>query len=512
MSILEVHGLTQGYGDKILYKNVDFTLEKGEHVGVVGQNGVGKSTLIRLLSGEAVADAGQIRWREGLRVGHLDQHAALAGGGSIEAYLKTAYADLYAARDEMDRLFAEAAGAGGEAALLRAGELQEQLLAQGFYELDSRVRKVAFGLGLDAIGLETMVEALSGGQRAKVILAKLLLAAPEVMLLDEPTNFLDAAHVDWLCGWLVGAAGAFVVVSHDAAFLERVAGGILDIEFGTITRYHCGYREFLRQKKHHREDYIRRYTAQQQHIQRTEAYIRRNIAGVNTKNARGRRTRLEKMDKLARPEFAEVPAFRFAPAVLTAATALRVRQLEVGYYYPLLPPLDFEIAGGQKLVVTGFNGIGKSTLLKTLVGELPALAGSHRFAEGVRIGYFSQDLAWPCPQQTPLQVVGQAWPALPEKQLRRALARCAVKAEHTRQPVGTLSGGEQAKVKLCLLILEEANLLVMDEPTNHLDAETKEVLRAQLAAFGGSVLLVTHEQRFYRDFADRVLDIGALVK
>lgn len=507
MALLTFQEVTQGYQDKTLYAGASFELYKGEHLGVVGQNGVGKSTLIRILTGEVVPDEGQVKWQAGIRLGHLDQYAQDYERLSLNGYLHTAFDGLYAQEREMTALYAQAAQTGAEQPLAQAAALQERLEASGFYAVDANVRRVAHGLGLDALGMERPMSALSGGQRAKAILAKLLLEQPDVLLLDEPTNFLDKEHVQWLSEYLALFPGAFIVVSHDHDFLEKIADGILDIEFGTIKKYRGNYTQFLNQKTHQREAYVREYQAQQRMIERTEAYIRKNIAGVNTKMAQGRRKQLERLERLAPPGFVERPVFRFREAGLLAQKALSVTDLEVGYAAPLLPKLNFSVGGGQKLVITGFNGIGKSTLLKTLVGALPKLSGRYQFADPVKLGYYEQDLKWADASRTPMQIIWERYPTLTNRELRRALSQCGVKEEHVSRPVSTLSGGEQSKVKLCRLLLAQCNFLILDEVTNHLDAEAKQALCEALRSFQGSLILVCHEEKFYRDWADRVFNI-----
>ena len=510
MSLLTVTGLSQGFAEKELYRDASFELYKGEHMGVVGQNGVGKSTLIKILIGEVIPDQALIRWQSNLKIGHLDQYAELDGSVTIDTYLRTAYSELYELETEMERLYEESARTGDAELLRRASGYQERLAALDFYSVGSQINRAVTGLGLDAIGTDRLIGELSGGQRAKVILAKLLLEKPNVLLLDEPTNFLDQEHVEWLEDYLNAFEGAFIVVSHDFDFLEKISTCILDIEFGTIKKYHGRYSEFLKQKSHLREDYLRQYQAQQKKIEETEAYIRKNIAGVNTKMAQGRRKQLSRMERLAPPSFIEKPVFRFREVGLLSQTALTVTGLEVGYYYPLLPKLNLSVPTGQKLVITGFNGIGKSTLLKTLVGALPALSGSLRFAEQTQIGYYEQELQWENPKATPLAYLSDCYPRYTVKELRRFLAQCGVKAEHVSQPLETLSGGEQSKVKLCRLLLTPYNFLILDEVTNHFDAEAKEALQKALIQFRGSVILVCHEESFYKSWADRVFSVEEL--
>jgi len=508
MSLLTVTDLSHSFGDKDLYQNASLTLYKGEHMGIVGQNGAGKSTLIKILLGFIAPTKGQIAWQRGLSIGHLDQYAEVDGALTIEAYLHAAFSDLYAMEEKLQALYADMANGATDSQLEKAALLQQTLEARDFYAIDSTVARVAAGLGLTVIGLGRRLGTLSGGQRAKVILAKLLLQKPDVLLLDEPTNFLDAPHIAWLTAYLSAYAGAFLIVSHDVSFLDGVTTCILDIEFQTLRKYHGRYSDFVRQKAHLREEYVRRYTAQQREIEALTDYIARNKARASTANmAKSRQKKLNRMEKLAPTSVQARPDITFASTALTALYALTVQGLEVGYAYPLLPKLSFSIAGGQKTVLTGFNGIGKSTLLKTLTGRLAPLGGSFSLDPQVKIGYFEQELVWADGDRTPFEILSEAYPALWPKQIRRELARYGVRAEHVLRPVRTLSGGEQNKVKLCRLSLCPHNFLILDEPTNHLDAETKGALHEALVRFEGSVLLVCHETAFYQGFADRVIDL-----
>lgn len=506
MSLLEITGLCHAFGDHVLFRNAAFALNKGEHVGVVGPNGAGKSTLIRICTGELVPDAGRVVWQPQVRVGCLDQHAAADPAVTMRDFLRSAFAELYAAEAEMLRLYARGAE---EACLLQAAELQTLLEQRDFYGIDTRVEQVASGLGLTAVGLSRPLGEMSGGQRAKAILAKLLLEEPDVLLLDEPTNFLDQAHVAWLADYLAGLRGAFLVVSHDYGFLQRISGAVCDVDHARIAKYYGSYADFVKKKALLRADYVRQYAQQQRKIEETEAFIRKNRAGIKSKMARGRQKQLDRMERLETPEQdAARPRFRFQALPAPSTEQLAVRGLAVGYHYPVLSQLSFSVRGGEKLVVTGFNGVGKSTLLKTLVGQLPALSGSFSFSAQAAVGYYAQELTWPDPARTPLELVAAQYPSLSEKEVRRCLAQCGVSAKHAMQPAGTLSGGEQAKVKLCLLAQRPYSFLILDEPTNHLDAQAKAALGAALAAFPGTVLLVSHEADFYRDWASRVIDIG----
>lgn len=507
MSLLDIKDLSHSFGDKQLFKETEFQLNKGEHIGIVGPNGAGKSTFIKICTGQITPDSGQIFRHPAASFGCLDQYAQMKENITISDFLKSAFQSLFIKEEQMNLLYSKAA-AGDEKALPAAARLQEQLELHDFYQIDTRIEQAAAGLGLLTIGLECPVEKISGGQRARVILAKLLLEQPSVLLLDEPTNFLDKEHVSWLADYLSGLPSAFLVVSHDNEFLEQSVNRVCDIHNGRLTKYYGTYSDFLKKKTFLQEEYIRRYSFQQKKIKETEEFIRKNMAGRKSKMARGRKKQLNRMERMENLDVTENrPCFNFSQLPVTNADHLSVRHLSVGYQYPLLSGLQFSAKGGQKIVITGFNGIGKSTLLKTLTNQIPALDGSFSFSEQVTIGYFEQDLIWDDTTRTPLQIVSDCYPSLPIKKVRQHLAQCGISSRHAGQEIGSLSGGEQCKVKLCLLTLKPCNFLIMDEPTNHLDAAAKEALKNALKNFTGTVLVVSHEENFYRGWVDRMIQI-----
>ena len=507
MSLLEVTGLTHSFGDNFLFKNADFALNKGEHIGIVGQNGAGKSTFIKICTGQLIPDSGRIVWQSNTKIGYLDQYAQIEKNTTMRIFLQSAFSELYEMENKMNELYCQSAN-GDMAILSAAARYQEELERKEFYLIDTRIEQVAAGLGLTAVGLDRPIEQMSGGQRAKVILAKLLLEKPDILLLDEPTNFLDKEHVIWLAEYLSSLQNAFLVVSHDYDFLEKISTRICDIDNEKITKYFGTYSEFTRKKTLLREDYIRQYAAQQKTIRKTEEFIRKNIAGRKSKMARGRQKQLERMDKMEALEQKEIkPHFRFDAVPLTTTEHLKVKHLNVGYHYPVLSDVNFSIKGTEKVVITGFNGIGKSTLLKTLINQIPSFGGDFHFSEQVKTGYFEQDLVWADTMKTPIQIVSDAFPSLVIKDVRKHLAGCGISSKHAMQEIGTLSGGEQAKVKMCLLMMRPCNFLIMDEPTNHLDMLSKESLKTALAEFEGTVLLVSHEELFYREWTQRVINI-----
>lgn len=512
MSLLEITNLSHSFSENVLYKNADFSLNKGEHIGIVGQNGTGKSTLIKLCTGQLLPDDGRIIWQPKTSIGYLDQYAEIDMRLDMESFLKTAFSNLYDLEEKMNCLY-ENMQDGDFQDLDTAARYQEELERQDFYLIDTKIEQIATGLGLSAIGLDRPIAQMSGGQRAKVILAKLLLEKPDVLLLDEPTNFLDKEHIDWLSEYLCSLSNAFMVVSHDYAFLEKISNRICDIDNYKIGKYYGTYSEFLKKKTALRENYIRQYSAQQKEIKKTEEFIRKNIAGRKSKMARGRQKQLDRMDKMEAIEQKEVvPFFHFREMPLTNTEHLNIKHLSVGYHYPILSDIDFVIMGGQKVVITGFNGIGKSTLLKTLVGRLKVLNGSFSFSEQVKLRYFEQDLCWENEEETSIQIVSNCYPSLTIKEVRKNLACCGIIGEHAIQAIGTLSGGEQAKVKICLLTLTPCNFIIMDEPTNHLDIQAKQSLRTALKEFKGTVLLVSHEPDFYKGWVQRTINIESIIR
>ncbi|MFD1484936.1 ABC-F family ATP-binding cassette domain-containing protein [Lacticaseibacillus baoqingensis] len=499
MSVLTVTHLSQRFIDKQLYQDASFQVNKEDHLGIIGQNGVGKSTLIKILTGAQEPDEGTIIWQKHVRVGYLDQYANLLPGQTILDFLKTAFAPLYAKEAKMNQIYADYATTLDDELLAKAGELQEALEAADFYDLETTIETVATGLGLDAIGLDHPVDALSGGQRSKIILAKLLLEKPDMLLLDEPTNYLDVGHIQWLTEWLKDFDGAFIVISHDFDFLQDVTNAVLDIEFAQITKYTGSLKQALRQKEKDHETYLKAYHKQQAQIQKTEAFIRKFKAGSRSTAARSREKQLAHVERLTPPGTRAKAHLEFPYQPVQRQILVSVNDLVVGYEQPLLAPINFSVAQDEVIALEGFNGIGKSTLLKTILGRLPAISGGVQVAENVVFGYFEQELRWQTPKQSPLQFLLGEYPALSQRPLRQVLARTGLTREEADKPLQLLSGGEQSKVKLADLMLQPANILVMDEPTNHLDDDTKNALRAALIAYPGAVLLVSHETGFYDD-------------
>ncbi|WP_295773278.1 ABC-F family ATP-binding cassette domain-containing protein [uncultured Limosilactobacillus sp.] len=510
MAVLDVNGLTMSYADKKLYDQASFQLERGEHMGIVGENGAGKSTLIKILIGQVLPVAGKITWQKNLKIGYLDQYVDIKAGMTLIEFLQTAFQDLYAKNDQMNQLYADYAEKLDDHLLNQAGQLQADLDAHHFYEIDTQIERVMTGLGLIELGRDHIVAEMSGGQRSKIILAKMLLEEPDVILLDEPTNYLDTAHIEWLIEYLSNYDGSAMIISHDYDFLERVTNTICDVAFGKITKYRGSFQQAMRQKTERQALQAREYEKQQEVIDKAQRFIRKNKAGSKSTMAKSREKMLARMDRIDPPSDNVQASFNFPYENTGSANALRVENLSAGYQRPLLAPVTFSMSSGEKILFSGFNGVGKSTLIKTILGEIPALGGTASFSPSTIVNYFDQDLIWDDPSLSPLQTLQNLFPTMLPKTIRQRLARTGINAANTMKPLQLLSGGEQTKVKLAILELTPANFLILDEPTNHLDEPTKAALKQALQSFKGSLILVSHEQSFTNGWFDMVLNVEKL--
>lgn len=506
--MLSLVNITQQFGDKILYEALNLQVNKGEHVGLIGQNGAGKSTLIKIITGELLPDEGSVSIPKNCHMGYLDQYVEVDETLTIFDFLKTAFHKELAMEAEITACYTNYAEKMDDRLLEKAGQLQTQLDQGDYYQMDTLIQEMATGLGIQVLGLDTSLKDLSGGQRSKVILAKLLLEKPDMLVLDEPTNHLDDTHVQWLTEFLNNFNGTFLVISHDRIFLDAITTHIADIEFGKMTKYTGNLTKALRQKEANRESYLRQYESQKKQIEKTEAYIRKYKAGSRSTMAKSREKQLAKVERLTPPSDAPKPDFRFPYKAIVSTLALQTDELEIGYQRPLMDPINLTIRYGETIAIRGFNGIGKSTLLKTLIEQIPALGGNFQFPTNTLINYFEQDLAWESPLETPIQYLGRQFPKATVKDVRGHLSRAGLVNQLAQESLSALSGGEQTKVKLAQMTMTPGNFLILDEPTNHIDHETKEALRTALKAYPGTTIVVSHEQEFYEDFVDRIVDIA----
>ncbi|WP_458120786.1 ABC-F family ATP-binding cassette domain-containing protein [Paenibacillus sp. Z6-24] len=510
MSLLEVNELTHMYADQLTFQNLSFRLLAGEHAGLVGANGAGKSTLFRLLTGELLPDRGSVEWTGQVQVGFLEQHIVLEPGTTIFHYLQTAFRYLYDIEQEMEQLTGQMAEAAGEDSQLeyilkRYGQLQEMLDHGDFYRIQARIEDISAGLGLREIGLDRDVSTLSGGQKTKLLLAKLLLEQPDVLLLDEPTNYLDEVHIRWLSRYLQEYIGAYMVISHDEHFLNEITDVIFHLDHGTIRRYAGNYQYFLQESERLQIQLQAAYARQSREIEKLEAFIDKNRIR-KARQAKSREKMLSRIERIDPPADSLPPRFRFHTSGNPGAVVAEARELQIGYKHPLLKPLDLMLRRGDKIAITGENGTGKSTLLRTLLGQIKPLNGQRLLGYQVVPVYFEQELHPSA--ETPLSRLCAYRLDLTEKQIRRVLAQCGLNAEQIRQPLRQLSGGEQAKARLAELMLTSGNLLVLDEPTNHLDVRAKQSLQQALMQYDGTILLVSHEPEFYLDWVTDTWDVA----
>ena len=634
MSILNVEHLTHGFGDRAIFNDVSFRLLKGEHIGLIGANGEGKSTFMNIITGKLMPDEGKVEWAKNVRVGYLDQHTVLTPGMTIRQVLASAFDFLYDMESQMNEIcdkMGDATPEELEQYMEDLGTIQDLLTMHDFYMIDAKVEEVARALGLMEIGLDRDVTELSGGQRTKVLLGKLLLEKPDILLLDEPTNYLDAEHIEWLKRYLNEYENAFILISHDIPFLNSVINLIYHMDNQELTRYVGDYDKFQEVYAMKKSQLEAAYNRQQKEIADLKDFVARNKARVSTRNmAMSRQKKLDKMDVIELAAEKPKPEFSFKEGRTTGRIIFETRDLVIGYDEPLSKPLNLSMERGEKVALIGANGIGKTTLLKSILGLIPPLSGEVEQGDYLEIGYFEQEMSgsgdnscieeiWQefpaftqyevrsalarCglttkhiesrvkvlsggeqaifetrdlvigydePLSKPLNLsmergekvaligangigkttllksilglipplsgeveqgdyleigyfeqemsgsgdnscieeIWQEFPAFTQYEVRSALARCGLTTKHIESRVKVLSGGEQAKVRLCKLMNRATNVLLLDEPTNHLDVDAKDELKRALQEYKGSILMVCHEPEFYDGLATQVWDLS----
>ena len=504
MSVLKVTNVSFSFGNRTILENASFVLQKGEHVGLIGLNGEGKSTFIKMITGSITPDEGKIEWCKRITTGYLDQYTSLTKGKTIREVLREAFQHMYDLEVELNEMYNKMCDCTEDEMnqlLEETGEIQSELEASGFYSLESKIEEVANGLGLGEIGLDRDVTDLSGGQRSKVLLTKLLLAQPTILILDEPTNFLDEEQINWLKTYLTNYENAFILVSHDVAFLNNVINVIYHMEDGELTRYTGNYDQFMEMYEIKKRNQNMAYEKQQKEIAHLKDFIARNKARVATTDlAKSRQRKLDKMEIIDKAKEQIKPNFKFKEAGASGKFVISANDLVIGYDEPLSSKLNFVIERGQKVVIKGANGIGKSTLLKTLLGIIPPLSGECKLDYNIHYGYFAQEES--NSKNTAHEEVWEEYPAMTNAEVRGALAACGLTKDKIETLMMVLSGGEAAKVRLCKIMLKECNTLILDEPTNHLDVLAKEALME----FKGTIVLVCHEPEFYNGLVTDVLD------
>ncbi|WP_339307270.1 ABC-F family ATP-binding cassette domain-containing protein [Paenibacillus sp. FSL L8-0435] len=516
--LLQVSGIIKRFGVDPILDGVNLQILERERIGLVGVNGAGKSTLLKIVAGEMSYDGGQIFKSKETTLGYLAQNSGLQSDRSIWEEMMNVFAHLTQAEADlrqMERDIADPAQMEDEkkyADLLeRYAKRSDWFKDHGGYEMETRIRSVLHGMGFGEFSPDTPIATLSGGQKTRLALARILLQAPDLLMLDEPTNYLDIATLTWLEDYLRGYSGALLVVSHDRYFLDRLVTTIVEIERHRSKKYTGNYSRYMELKAAEYETQMKQYEKQQGEISKMEDFVQKNIVRASTtKRAQSRRKALDKMERLDKPMGDLKKAhFSFETAVMSGKEVLRVDQLSVAYdeASPLFRNVSFDLRRGETVALIGPNGIGKSTMLKCLTGSLRPVTGEIQWGTKVQIGYYDQEQTGLNPSNTVLEELWSAYPGMEEARIRTVLGNFLFSGDDVLKKISSLSGGEKARVSLSKLMLKEANMLILDEPTNHLDLFAKEVLEAALMDYEGTLLFISHDRYFLNKMAERIVEL-----
>ncbi|WP_302176061.1 ABC-F family ATP-binding cassette domain-containing protein [Limosilactobacillus ingluviei] len=515
MLVLQTHDVLRRFGADVLFHNINLQINDQARVALVGRNGAGKTTLLKILAQITEPDEGTLAVGKNVTIGYLAQDQGLDSQNTIWAELDGVFAPLHAMEKRLHALEEQLASVDAtspayQEILSEYDRLQTSFKKQDGFAIDSKIRGVLTGFGFSEAMYEMPVNSLSGGQKTKLALAKILLQAPNLLILDEPTNHLDMGVLSWLEDYLKGYAGALLIVSHDRYFLDKVVNEVYDLDNKTLTHYTGNYTAFMHHKADKLKAELKHYEQQQKKIAALEDFVNRNIVRASTtKRAQARRKQLEKMDRLTRPVSDDRSIhFSFTYGEPSGNDVLTVKDLKIGYHdQPLAGPFSFTETKGQRIGIIGPNGIGKSTLLKTLLHKLPVISGEIKFGVGLQIGYYDQEQQQLHPEKTVLDEVWDDHPEVPETEIRSLLGSFLFVGDDVFKLVKDLSGGQKARLELTKLSFEPINYLILDEPTNHLDIDSREVLETAINEFPGTVLFISHDRYFINQVATDVLAV-----
>ncbi|MGP4070843.1 ABC-F family ATP-binding cassette domain-containing protein [Halobacillus sp. B29] len=518
MILMQLNQLTKRFGAELILSNIKLEVQMNDRIAIVGRNGTGKSTLLKMMAGEMSYDSGDIFKPKETTVGYLAQDTGLQSEETIWNEMEKVFSHLKELEDELRSMEANMA----DPDLMDDPDRYQQLLSTydrkqeyfktaGGYQYETEIKSVLNGLNFHNFDWNTPITSLSGGQKTRLALGKLLLTSPDVLILDEPTNHLDIDTLSWLEGYLQGYKGAVVIVSHDRYFLDKIVNTVYEIAFQSSKKYPGNYSDYLKKKEADFEIEMKHFEKQQEEIKRMEDFIQKNIVRATTsKRAQSRRKQLEKMDKLEKPKDDNQSAkFSFQVSKKSGNDVLKLREL--GFKYDedsyVFENVSFDLNRGDSVALVGPNGVGKTTLLKTILGELKAAKGDMKLGTNVQIGYYDQEQTKLNPKKNVLQELWDDYPFKNEKDIRTVLGNFLFSGEDVLKPVSALSGGERARLSLAKLMMLEANFLVLDEPTNHLDLDSKEVLEAALIDYPGTLLFVSHDRYFINKIATNVVEM-----
>ncbi|WDH83813.1 ABC-F type ribosomal protection protein [Paenibacillus urinalis] len=518
--LFQASGIIKRYGIDSILEGVSLQILERERIGLVGVNGAGKSTLLKILAGEMSYDGGQIFKAKETTLGYLAQNSGLESDGTIWEEMRKVFADLIDAEAELRRMEQQISDPKYMEDEKKYAELLERYARRsdwfkdrGGYEIETKIRSVLHGMGFGEFPADTKISTLSGGQKTRLALARILLLAPDLLMLDEPTNHLDIETLTWLEDYLRSYSGALLVVSHDRYFLDRLVTSIVEIERHRSKKYTGNYSRYMEIKAAEYESQLRQYEKQQDEIAKMEAFVQRNIVRASTtKRAQSRRKALEKMDRLDRPQGELKKAhFSFDIAYMSGKEVLQVRDLSVSFEDPSKPLFEhaaFDLRRGETVALIGPNGIGKSTLLKCLTGQMNPRTGTINWGTKIKVGYYDQEQTGLNPQNTVLEELWSEYPHMEEARIRTVLGNFLFSGDDVTKKISSLSGGEKARVSLAKLMLQESNVLILDEPTNHLDLFSKEVLESALIDYEGTLLFISHDRYFLNKMAEQIIELN----
>ena len=510
MIIAQGHDLEKQFGANTLFKNVNFSIDANARIGLIGPNGVGKTTLLKIMTGEEEATHGEFTINKNIAVGYIAQENALGESKTIWEEMLSVFAPLINMSQKIADLQKKMAASPQNAELLKQyDQLQFDFEQQGGYTYQADIKSILNGFNFPEATWHKKIGSLSGGEKTRLAFVKLLLRKPPLLLLDEPTNYLDLDTLDWLENYLKSYTGAILVVSHDQYFLDNLATQIFELQFGKLTVFKGNYSAYVAERQLLNRQQEEAYEKQQEKIKKDEEFIQKNIVRAKTtKRAQSRRKQLEKMDRITPPKHKNKVRINFTSERPSGKEVLILRNLTIGYPgKTMVHDISLQINKGDRVAVIGQNGIGKSTLLKTIMKKLNPQNGSIKYGAALDVGYYDQELQLLDPTKTVIDTVWDRHKTMPEKDVRSILASFLFTAKDIDKTVGQLSGGQKARLTLTVLSLEHNNFLLMDEPTNHLDLEAKEVLEKALQDFDGTLLFVSHDRYFINQLANKIVEI-----